>query len=84
MALQIAKWGNSLALRIPKDVAEQAGLAVGSVVKANVRAGILSVTHVRAPKKRSGKQLSRLLKGMTPAHFQHEITWGTPVGKEVW
>ena len=84
MALQIAKWGNSLALRIPKTVADQAGLTVGSVVKANVRAGVLSVTPLKKPKKRRGKQLSRLLKGMTPAHFQHEIGWGTPVGKEIW
>ncbi len=84
MALQIAKWGNSLALRIPKNVADQAGLDAGSVVIASVRAGVLSVTPVKAPRKMSGKQLSQLLRGMTPAHFRHDVSWGAPVGKEVW
>lgn len=33
VAVKVAKWGNSLAVRIPKDVAEALGLVEGSEVK---------------------------------------------------
>ena len=36
MDLQIAKWGNSLALRIPSEVVQQLGLREGSMVDARV------------------------------------------------
>lgn len=84
MALQVAKWGNSLALRIPKTLAEQAGLKAGSAVKAKVRSGVLSITPQQKTRKPAGKRLSQLLQGMTSEHFQHETDWGKPVGKEVW
>ena len=34
MDLQIAKWGNSLALRIPSDVVQRLGLREGDTVEA--------------------------------------------------
>lgn len=39
MELQIGKWGNSLALRLPVALAKQAGLCEGSRVLADVTAG---------------------------------------------
>lgn len=44
MDLQIAKWGNSLALRIPSEVVRQLGLHEGATVKAQLTAdGTLSI-----------------------------------------
>jgi antitoxin MazE len=48
MDLQIAKWGNSLALRIPSEVVRQLGLREGDTVEARLTAdGALSLrpTH---------------------------------------
>lgn len=39
MELQVGKWGNSLALRLPVKLAKQAGLREGSRVQADVTAG---------------------------------------------
>ncbi len=38
MELQIGKWGNSLALRLPVALAKQAGLREGSRVEADITA----------------------------------------------
>lgn len=44
MDLQIAKWGNSLALRIPSAVVRQLGLRDGDTVRAQVMAdGVLAI-----------------------------------------
>ena len=44
MDLQIAKWGNSLALRIPSEVVRQLGLREGDTVEARLTAdGALSL-----------------------------------------
>lgn len=47
MQLAIAKWGNSLALRLPRDVARDANLRVGVPVQLSVKDGSLVVTPVR-------------------------------------
>jgi antitoxin MazE len=38
MDLHVAKWGNSLALRLPSDLARQIGLKEGDLVQANLTA----------------------------------------------
>lgn len=82
MTLQVTKWGNSLALRIPKSIANDAGLKVGVSVRASVTRGVLSLVVQDQPA--GPRNLKQLLKGMTPEHFKHAVTWGRPVGKEVW
>jgi len=44
MGLQVAKWGNSLVLRIPSEVVRQLGLGEGASVEAQLTvAGSLSI-----------------------------------------
>lgn len=44
MHLQVAKWGNSLALRIPSDIVRQLGLHDGATVEAQITVdGSLSI-----------------------------------------
>jgi antitoxin MazE len=75
----IAKWGNSLAVRIPKAVAEQARLQAGDVVAIKVLDGHIDVRPAeRIP------TLEELVAQITPENRHEEIDWGPAVGKEIW
>ena len=75
---KVAKWGNSLAFRIPREIAEQLSLSDGAAVCVEVRSGAFTVRPVR--KKWTEDEL---LEGVTPGMVGGEINWGGPVGKEV-
>ena len=79
MQLAIAKWGNSLALRLPRHVARDANLTEGATVDLSVKDGSIVVTPVR--KKYS---LDDLLAQMTADNLHPEVDWGEPKGDEVW
>jgi antitoxin MazE len=75
----IQKWGNSLALRIPKPLAEQAGVSAGSEVE------VTATEHeivIRPAKRRY--RLKELVDGITPQNVHAETDLGPPVGKEAW
>ncbi len=77
---QLAKWGNSLAVRIPKAVAEDAQLREGESVQVTVdREGSLVIKAIRRK-----YQLSKLVSGITPKNRHEETDWGEPLGKEIW
>ena len=79
MTTEIGRWGNSLGLRIPKALAERAGLQEGDRVSLDVADGALVV---RAAARRYS--LDELVEGITPRN-RHDVTdWGVPSGKEVW
>ena len=77
MQTHIARWGNSLALRIPKAVADRLGLGEGGVVELTVDQGQL-VVRPRAGEPR----LDELLAGITPENLHGEADFGPAVGKE--
>ena len=72
------KWGNSLAIRVPKSIAQQAGLKVKDDLDIEVRKGAL----VLRPHLRRVYRLEDLLKGMTPRNVHTELDFGGPVGRE--
>ena len=74
----IAKWGNSLALRLPKGVAEDANLSEGADVDIQVQDGSIII---RAAKKRYN--IDDLMNEFKPEHRRPEFDWGRPVGKEI-
>ncbi|HEX3728501.1 MAG TPA: AbrB/MazE/SpoVT family DNA-binding domain-containing protein [Opitutaceae bacterium] len=80
MKASIQKWGNSLAVRIPKSVAQEAKLTNGSEVDLRLEGN--RVVLVPAAKQRP--TLKQLLKGITPENRHPETDWGPPVGKEIW
>ena len=75
----IAKWGNSLALRLPRTIAKDAGLVEGTPVELRVEGENLIVTAAR-----TRYELSELLKGMRPDNRHEETDWGEPHGEERW
>jgi antitoxin MazE len=79
MRTKVQKWGNSLAVRIPKPFAEDAGLEAESSVDLVVRGGSVVVTPVRAR-----PRLAALLRRVRAANLHGEIDSGQPVGRESW
>jgi antitoxin MazE len=80
MKTRVQKWGNSLALRIPKSFAAEAGLGVGAAVELSVVKGTLVVK----PIKPEPLTLEELLRGVTSDNLPGEWDTGPAVGKEVW
>jgi antitoxin MazE len=80
MNATIQKWGNSLALRIPKAVARDTQLENGSVVNLTVREGMVIIEPVKKTKYR----LAELLKGVTKKNLHATVDTGPAVGREVW
>jgi antitoxin MazE len=78
-AQKVQKWGNSLAVRIPQTLAEQAGLSEGSSIVVRVDEGKLVISR-----KRRKYRLDDLLDQITPENRPELIDWGPPVGKEIW
>lgn len=80
MKTRIQKWGNSLALRIPKPFAEEAHLREDCTVDVSVRNGKLVVVAVAEPE----YTLADLVAQITPQNRHSETETGKPVGNEVW
>jgi antitoxin MazE len=78
-ATQIAKWGNSLGLRIPKSVALEAQLDEGDTVDVSVKNGAIVIRPSRP-----SYSLQELVARITPRNRHAETGWGAPVGHEVW
>lgn len=79
MMTRIQKWGNSLGLRIPKHVAEDADLTEGTAVVLQVRNGRLVVTPVT----RRRYSLDELLAGITRSNLHDELDFGERAGREM-
>lgn len=80
MQSKVQKWGNSLALRIPKSFAAEIGLADESTVELSLVEGTLVITPLTLPP----YALDALLAGITTDNIHREQDFGTPEGHEVW
>ncbi|MCX8512904.1 MAG: AbrB/MazE/SpoVT family DNA-binding domain-containing protein [Chthoniobacteraceae bacterium] len=80
MMTAVQKWGNSLALRIPKAYAEETQIRDGSCVDLSLQEGNLVITPVR----KKTFTLEELLKDITPDNRHEAIDSGFAVGAEVW
>jgi len=80
MLTKVQKWGNSLALRIPKAFAQDAQLENDSLVEISLVEGQIIVTRVEAP----SWTLDELLAGVTKKNVHHEVDTGSSVGNEAW
>jgi antitoxin MazE len=77
---QLAKWGNSLAVRIPKNLAEEARLREGdSLILEVEEQGLVAMRAVKRP-----RTLDDLIAQITPENIHKEQDWGESVGAEIW
>lgn len=79
MQSRIQRWGNSLAVRIPKAFALDAGLEENAAVEISVCEGDLVISRVE-----SSLTLEGLLGRITDENLHQEVETGPAVGKEVW
>jgi antitoxin MazE len=80
MKAKIQKWGNSLAVRIPKSFAVETNLCQDSVVDMFLIDGDIVV---KPNKPKSKYRLDDLLNDVNESNIHSETDWGMPVGKEV-
>ena len=80
MMTRVQRWGNSLAIRIPKSLADEIGLCADSRVHVRLHEGVLVVEPV-APR---AYELEDLVAGITDANRHGEVDWGASQGREVW
>ena len=80
MKTRVQKWGNSLALRIPKSFALEAGFRQDAPVELRLVGGKLVVQPVTE----EPLALDDLLRGVTDQNRHGEWNTGPAVGKEVW
>lgn len=77
MEIQFAKWGNSIALRVPSKVAAALGITPGSVADLDLKRDRLIITP-----RQHAYSLDDLLSGITADNLHQEIQTGRSVGAE--
>jgi antitoxin MazE len=80
MLTKIQKWGNSLALRIPKAFAVDAQLENNSIVEVSLVDGQIVIKPFTTP----AWNLDQLLAGVTDSNIHGETDTGEAVGNEIW
>lgn len=78
MRVQVRKWGNSAAVRIPASAMQAASLRIDQAVELREERGRLVIEPVRRP------SLAELVGKITPDNLHEPTDWGRRVGKEVW
>jgi antitoxin MazE len=81
MNTTIKKWGNSLALRIPKSFAKEIKLEEGAAVDLKIEENKIIILPKRKREKKYS--LKELVSKITPENVYKEIDFGPPVGKEI-
>jgi antitoxin MazE len=79
MTTKIQKWGNSLAIRLPKALFESGKFSLGTVVSFEERG---SEVIIRSAQKRL-PTLKEALKGAKSSDFEPLMDWGPDVGEEI-
>jgi len=77
--VQLVKWGNSHAVRLPKSVLPQANIRGGDQLDISVENGRIALQPA-TPR----LALSDLVARMTPRNIHREPDWGGRAGSEVW
>jgi len=80
MQTKIQKWGNSLAIRIPKSFALDINLKQDELVDLSVDESKIVITPIGKKK----YSLEELLKGVSENNLHGELDTGSPIGKEIW
>ena len=79
MQTKIKKWGNSLALRIPKLLALDANLKLNEMVDISIDQGSIIITPIGEKE----YTLEKLLKGISKSNLHGEFDTGASIGKEI-
>lgn len=78
MRVNVKKWGNSTAVRIPASVLEAARFRVDDTVDVRAEDGKIVIELIRE----QDYDLDQLLDRITPENLHESIEFGATVGKE--
>lgn len=79
MKTKIQKWGNSLGVRLPKNITEQKDLTEGRGVSIVILNNQIVIEPIEEE-----LTLDSLLRTITADNIHTETDWGEAQGKEVW
>jgi antitoxin MazE len=79
MKSKVQKWGNSLALRIPRSFAAETGLRKESGIEISLDDGRIIITP-----ERKSPTLRQLLAGVNKNNLHGETDTGAARGNEIW
>lgn len=82
MKTKAQKWGNSLAVRVPRDIVQQAGIHPDDALEVEVVQGKIVLTPEKSAPRRY--DLGALVKKISPRNRYREVSFGKPRGREVW
>lgn len=77
MQVKVARWGNSLGIRVPKRIATRVGLRDGTRVQIEAEGNRIVISLDRPV-----YELTELLHDMTPEAMHEAFDWGEDVGRE--
>lgn len=80
MQARVQKWGNSLAVRIPKSFATQSHLGQNTLIEMSLEEGKI----VLVPIVQAEVTLEQLLESVSPSNLHGEVETGEAIGKEIW
>jgi antitoxin MazE len=80
MKVKIAKWGNSLGVRLPKSAVDAVGALAGTELELTVEGRDF---RLRSIVKTSAQLLEELLDQIDPNNVPPMVDWGPDVGSEI-
>ena len=83
MKVKVAKWGNSLGLRLPKAAVEATGLKPGAEVDVTIEGRDLRVRQPLPIKRYRLEDLLAEIDRLGPGHEPEMVDWGPDVGSEI-
>ncbi len=81
--MQVAKWGNSLAVRLPKELAQKLALKEGQPVDVSIEDQVLTVRPVATRRYPTLAELVAEAKRLGPGREPEIVDWGPDVGAEI-
>jgi len=82
MRVKAAMWGNSLAVRLPKEAVRAIGAAPGRDLEMTVRAGRLEIAPIK-PDEYSLDWIVAEMRRLGPQNEPETVDWGPDVGEEI-
>lgn len=83
MTTKVQKWGNSLAVRLPKELAKAMDFKSGTAVRFVQKGSRVEIQLIPTAKVKK-YSLKELVAGITKENKHELYDWGKPMGKEVW
>lgn len=83
MKVKVAKWGNSLGVRLPKSAVETAGVRAGTELDLTVEGGGFRLRSIGKTSAQLLEEMIAEMKRLGPGHEPETVDWGPDRGAEI-